>query len=206
MKITEIVLTPSRADALEKYQGNFSNQDRTPAFNNLGFSQVQTADSHELGLFSRDNLVAYLRLDQREDPTWQITLSQTQEQYQDQGCFRYLLLKAVSSHGEVLSDTHQTAEAKAAWQSLIRYPGGLMQILSVDTETNTVYPTWNVPEDEIWNQETSPVLLARKQQYSEKILESMKKRDAWHHVNNTGRDHDSIWFGPDSSNSEYINP
>lgn len=206
MQVDEIVTVPSRDQDISKYQGVFADQSKVKAFNGLTFAENQTNQSHELGLFDDENLVAYLRLDTRDQGKWQITYSQTESRFRGQGCFRYLLTKGVLEHGAVLSDSHQTQEAIDAWKSLIRFPGGQIQILLYDVDTGKTSKTHGVPEEEIWNQRTNTVLMASKQKYTSEGLHRMQKRDQWHQMHGTNRDCNSIWYGPDSSTDSYFNP
>ena len=101
---------------------------------------------------------------------------------------------SVATHGEILSDTHQTPEAVNAWKKLIKFPGAKMTICLFDTESGVMLDTHKLVFDQIWNQDISPVLAACKKQRSKKLQEysdidnEIKKK--------YGRDHDSLWFGP----------
>jgi ribosomal protein S18 acetylase RimI-like enzyme len=200
MKMHEVVLYPSRDVDLSNYQHNFDLTSATFAFNGLRFVENKTDQSHDLGLFDKDTLVAYLRLDIRDHGLWQITLAQTDPKFQGQGCFRYLLLKAVEDHNNILSDDHQTQQAADAWKSLIRYPSNRIKILLYDFESKKTIPISDVLDSEIWNQKENLVLMITKQKYIKESIRDTEIKKRY------GRDYDSIWFGPNSSNDDYINP
>jgi len=97
----------------EKYHQYFKNVPNSPAFGDLSYDRVTRADQDYLGLFNKTGLVSILHLSIRDDHgLWQISYSQTDPTYQRQGCFRYLLNKAVDHHGTILSDDHQTSKSK----------------------------------------------------------------------------------------------
>jgi hypothetical protein len=206
MKIDEIIMTPDRDHSLEKYTGYFADTARQSAFSVLTFSESKFSDQHHLGLFHDKNLISYLQLEIRTNDLWQIVYSQTDLQFRGQGCFRYLLEKSVLDHGAVLSDSHQTGLASAAWKSLIQYPGGLMLIFVYNTVTKHAQSAHDVDPGDIWNQRENPVLLAKKISYTVKEQANMQHRDQRHIQKQTGRDHVSIWFGPGTSNHNYYNP
>jgi len=208
MRINEIIELLSREEPMEKYQHIFDNATPTPAFSNLNFVEVldNTNEIHYLGLLDPEKiLVSFLELEIRDHQKYQITYSQTEPKYRRQGCFRYLLNKAVTSHGEILSDTHQTPEAISTWKSLIKFPSYL-KIGVLNTDTGIITSTWHVSEEEIWHQKVNPVLIASdsRTEYSQKLQEMTERNNEW--KKKRGRDHDSLWYGPETSNDNYENP
>ena len=206
MTLDEIILTPEREDNMNKYVHHFVKALKQPAFHTLKFAQSKTADEHYLGLFQDDSLVSYLQLEIRTNDLWQIVYTQTTVSFRGQGCFRYLLEKSVVDHGQVLSDSHQTVASANAWKSLIRYPGGRMLIFVYNTDTKQLSSAHEIESLDIWNQTNNPILLATKVAHSMQEQENMDLRDRSHLAKKTGRDHNSIWFGPGTSNGDYINP
>jgi GNAT superfamily N-acetyltransferase len=199
MHIQEIVTIPSREDEIARYRSEFDVDDPgIRAFAGVIFKETSLNDEHHLGLFADDELVAYLRLDIRDLGLWQITYSLTAPDYRGQGCFRYLLEKAVAEHKKILSDNNQTVEAKNAWESLIKHPGGLMTISAFDIDTNTVSDIQS--NDAVWNQQQSPLLLASAIHYSNKIKEHLDYSEKI--KKKIGRDRINIWFGSNCCDSK----
>jgi GNAT superfamily N-acetyltransferase len=201
MTIREIILMPSRVDYIEKYVHIFTNAHRVPAFNNLTFAEVKDTDVHFLGLFNDAQLISFLHLEIRTYPYFQVTYSQTEPEFQRQGCFRFLLEKAVDTHSHVLSDNRQTTEATAAWKSLIQYPGGRMHFYLFNGTTIDKLP---LEYKTIWNNEELPLVIASKIQYTVEQLQRSKHDDERRMKYNRHRNY--IWFGPNSSTPEYTNP
>lgn len=188
---SEIVTYPSRDEFIDRYLEKFSNSSKTPAFDGLQFAESLYSDEHCLGLFDGDNLISLLVLMVRETRYFQVTLSQTDKKYQQRGCFRYLLFKAVDRHYTVLSDDHQTPEAEKAWKSLIRYPSEFASIGVYDVDTGTITPTTNTDPGSIWNQHPNPVLIIQRK--SKSLQECMDREVDI--KSKFGRDFSSIWFG-----------
>lgn len=205
MTINEIVNTPSRSDSIEKYQIYYPDTaQKIPAFDALQFCTVKSAEDQYLGLFYENTLVSHLHIEIRTAGMWQITYSLTREDFQKQGCFRYLLLKGLESTHQILSDSHQTPQARAAWKSLIRYPSSRMKIFVYDIANNVLTPTKNIDLHSIWNNEDDPVLLAVNVYRTQEVINQQLARDRV--MEKYNRNYDKIWFGKGTSNSDYINP
>lgn len=205
MKISEIILYPNREENIEKYTHYFINSNHVSAFSGLTFSQVLSSDEHYLGLFNQTKLAAILHLNVRDSNFWQITYTQTEQDFKGQGCFRYLITAAVNSHGSVLSDDHQTPQSKQAWKSLIQYPGPNLNIFVYDTDTQNKIPSTDFSENEIWNNKSNPVLLITNSAPEsatnrESVMSKLKE--------STGidRTNAAIWYGVASSTVDYTNP
>jgi hypothetical protein len=205
MKITEIVSLVSRSDPMEKYQWIFDDLKKISAFGNLKFAELIELEDHYLGLFNNDNLIAFLHLEIRTPGNrFQISYTETDINYQGQGCFRYLINTSVNRHSEILSDTHQTDESKNAWKSLIKHPSEKISIYVLNMETKNIILASLVPENEIWNEQDSTVLLIRKNIFSPELLENWDRNNTRKKKN--GRDYDSLFYGSLSSSKDYINP
>ncbi len=205
MKINEITITPSREEPIENYQYLFDNAKRKTAFNNLEFSEVLIGEGeHYLGLFNDNKLISILWVSFREENKWQINYAQTDKKFRGHGCFRYLLHMAVYIHNEILSDDHQTVEAKNAWNALIRYTDKRILIFAFNTITKKEYPKNEIPFDKIWDEKENFLLLVKKSEFNKEVLEHMELRDKI--TKKVNRDYLGLWYGPNSSNDEYENP
>jgi hypothetical protein len=206
MKMREIINTTSSTGYPESHQHKFPvDISEIPAFEGLIFKEYMDGfGTHHLGLFADDKLVSYLELDIRNTEYYQITYSATSEKYQRRGCFRFLLNKAVEQHRTVLSDSHHTPEAKAAWKSLIQYPSGIIKICAYDVRTGDKKPAKGVDRDSIWNDEEEPVLMITNSEFSEEYLQRAKREHRG--LIECGRDYKGIWYGVRSSNDHYDNP
>ena len=204
MKIDEVVVYPDRNTNIEKYNQYFQNSNTVKAFDGLFLVRNIEADHDYLGLITQDKLVSILHLNFRND-MWQITYAQSEPDFQNQGCFRYLITAAVSTHDSILSDDHQTDKSKKAWQSLIKYPGPGIEIFVFDTSTKAKLPSQNVPEDKIWNNQTNPVLLISKSNNAE-TTDRNNVMTALKETIGIDRTIKGIWYGKNSSTSNYINP
>lgn len=205
MKFKEIVLYPDRVENIKKYNNIFNNSKTMPAFGELLLSQVLSTSEDYFGLFNQQRqLVSILHLNVRDHGLWQITYTQTESDYQGQGCFRYLLTKAVATHGTILSDENQTNSSKKAWQGLIKYPGPNLSIFTYNTTTHEKNSAVDYSEDDIWNNKTIPVLMITSQNNIESDRDSIMKQLK----ENTGIDRTEygIWYGPNTSNGKYLNP
>lgn len=204
MRIDEIVVYPNRIENIEKYNQYFKNASGAPAFGDLTAYRHTGSDEDYFGLFNGTRLISILHLNVREHGQWQISYAQTEPEYQGQGCFRYLLNLAITAHGSVLSDSHQTTASKDAWQSLIKYPGPSLDIFVYDTETKNQIPARDVPENQIWNNKDTPVLLATLQPVDVKDRDRVMTR--LKESNGIDRTISGIWYGPHSSTDDYKNP
>jgi hypothetical protein len=139
-------------------------------------------------------------VEKRNLPFVQVTYAQTENEYQGQGCFRYLLLQALTKYQNILSDHHQTKEAELAWKSLIKFPSGKMEIFVYDELNDKLLPTKNIPESKIWNEKEIPILLISLVKYPQLIQERLDADDIMKKQHN--RNYNNIWFG----HSTYFNP
>ena len=207
MKLDEIVITPSRAGDLYKYQ-QYHSLNKTPAFDDLSFAEAfPDSDEHVLVLINSDNdVVSVLDLTIRDnsDPVWQIKYTETDSGYQNRGCFRYLLIRAVNQHKEVMSDDHQTPEAVRAWKGLIQYPGGQMEIWVVDGDTRT--PTYGVPTEQIWNDKETPILLVTNRLVGSSVVVNESRERSMKKSGLDFRMEINMWFGIASQSDGFCNP
>ena len=208
MQVNEIITYPSRAGSITfiaGYQNIFDKDIKSKAFNNLMFAEHESNDSYFSGLFNNDTLVAVLNVVFREHNMWQITYTETVPEYQGQGAFRYLLIRAVNRYKKILCDEHQTNEAKQAWKSLIKYSGGQFNILVYDPLTNNTEPVEHFSDDKIWNQKSSPLLMITNTLSEDQVIVNSNREQYMENVN-TSRTEMNIWFGPTSSTEDYFNP
>jgi hypothetical protein len=203
MKIGEIVTYPSRDGDVWKFQQYFDNLQTIPAFSNLEYAMVSDKhDTEYYGLLDdTKQLVSILVLDKRDLPYWQISYTETVPNFRKQGCFRYLLMKSLDIHSTVLSDEHQTIEAKNAWKSLIQYPSDRIQFKMYNTRTGDIV---SVEQEYVWNDSSEYVMMATNEHMNESIIQRSLIRDEY--TTKTNRNFDGIWFGPQSSNDDYDNP
>ena len=96
MNIDEIVVYPDRNTNIEKYHQYFQTSNPVKAFDGLSLVCNTGADYDYLGLITQDILVSILHLNLRND-MWQITYAQSEPDYQNQGCFRYLITANLES-------------------------------------------------------------------------------------------------------------
>lgn len=200
----EIVEYPNRTEDIKKYHHYFQGSIPLPAFNGLTLMRNTSSDEDVIGLFNKTDLVSVLMLNVREHGLWQITYAQTQPNFRGQGCFRYLLIAAVKTHKQVLSDERQTPLSKQAWISLIQHPGSNLNIYVYDIKTKKQLPAKDVPVNDIWNDKDDPVLMvtfsSSNQTDRNSIMAKLKE--------STGIDRtdEGIWYGPNSSTDSYFNP
>lgn len=210
MKIDEIINMSDREVPIVEYLKFFNNAAKIPAFESLKFAEATTAwKDHYLGLFSDNDLISILHVSPSDHELFQVTYSQTELEFRRCGCFRFLLLKALSTHGSILSDYSQSNDAKKAWKSLIQYPGPNMDIyiFNANNAAAELIPAASVTDSDRWNNKQIPVLLAKKSAITE-IEYPVKAAAVDRLLENTGidRTYMGIWFGKNSSNSTYDNP
>jgi len=202
MKVDEIVSYPSRDGNVWKFQHHFNGVKLVPAFSNLNYALVNSHGTEYYGLFDENTqLVSILELDERDTPYWQISYTETVSTYRRQGCFRYLLLKAVEKHTTILSDEHQTKESEHAWKSLIQYPSERLQFKMYNTKTGDIE---DVEQQIVWDDTSVYVMLVTNSHFTESMKHLSEIRDSYTIKNN--RHFDGLWFGPESSNENYENP
>lgn len=185
-----------------KFQHYFNDVKFNTAFSNLNYAFTHQHGTEYYGLFDENNqLVSILELDERDTPYWQISYTETVSTYRRQGCFRYLLLKAVGNHTTILSDEHQTSEAENAWKSLIQYPSERLQFKMYNTKTGDIE---DVDQALVWNDSSEYIMMITNSHFTESMKHQSEIRDRYTIKNN--RHFDGLWFGPDSSNTNYDNP
>lgn len=207
MRIREIVTYPDRIENIQKYNQYFTNSQKIPAFGNLLTGRVTTATDEEiLALFDRDQIVSILHLNTRDHGMWQITYSQTEPEFQGQGCFRYLLNSAVAVHNTILSDDHQTSLSKKSWQSLIKYPGPNLEIFVYDTRTKKKISSTRVQDKDIWNNKSNPVLMITESNSGLNNTDRDRVMSRLKETTRIDRTEIGLWYGIGTSTTEYYNP
>ena len=202
MQVNEIVSYPSRDGNIGKFKHYFTNVKLSPAFSDLTFGLANNHGTEIYGLFNEDTeLVSVIELDERDTPYWQISYTETLPNYRRQGCFRYLLLKAVENHTTILSDEHQTNEAENAWKSLIQYPSERLRFKMYHTKTGDIE---DIDQSMVWNDSSIYVMMVTNSHFTESMKHQSEIRDKFTTKNN--RHFEGLWFGPDSSNQDYNNP
>lgn len=194
----------SRMEPIEKYNQFFINSKKVPAFDSLTFSQNKINEDHYFGLFNDDNLISVLHIELRELPYYQITYSQTERNFQRQGCFRYLLDYAVSMYSNIVSDSRQTKEAASAWVSLSLYPSGKTNYYIYDTDNGRTEKITYKNHESIWNSNDNPVILASKVKHPDNIQEKLDRSNELKKRHK--RDHDSLFYGKYAIWDDYENP
>jgi hypothetical protein len=205
MNISEIVTYPSRSGSIVGYQSIFTDKVQEPAFDELLYAESKGQYSYFGGLLHNNELVSVLNVTYyREHGLWQIVYSETTSEYQRQGCFRYLLIKALDHYGKVICDEHHSPEAMMAWKSLMKYTGPHFNVVVYNTNTRTEHNPSEYTDDEIWNQK-SDILLMAKRVGNGLVLE---KRERFYEGLKIGPDRTemNIWFGKNSSTDVYTNP
>lgn len=215
MKLSEIILIPSREESIENFLKYFSDSEKYKTeFYEIGkrldfsFSKDKFDDEY-YGLLSDNNLVAILKVDFSRLNKPQIEYVQTSKEYRGQGLLRYLVNVALNKHNELYSDTHQTSESKRFWSMLMKFPQPEFKIYIYDVETNTKMSTsdyvGNV-DKEIWNDMENAILLINKQ----KRFETNEQYEIYlkHQVKRklSQRDDFNLWYGHYDKNSGYENP
>lgn len=204
MKINEIILLPSRDESMDKF--TFPNIKPVPvkdAFDHFEFAEVLKGDDHKLMLYDNGVVISGLHLEIRGG-YWQITYSQTVPEYRNQGCFRYLLIRAVNAHKTILSDSRQTTEAADSWKSLIKHSGGQFNIFVFNGENRI--PATTVPENDIWNGKDIPVLMITNTLTGTNVVVSPERERHMESKGNFSRMEKYLWFGESSSTENYLNP
>lgn len=207
MKLDEIVVGVSRSGDLHKY-AFLGELDSEPAFDDLMFVETfLSSEEHVLGLVNSDHeLIAVIHLSIRDSGgRWQIQYTETAPEYQNRGCFRYLLIKAVNQHKEILSDDTQTPEAMQAWKSLIKYSGGHMKIWVVHKD-GTLSPTTNVDPSEIWHEDEYPSLMITNVMDGPGVIRNESRERSMKKSGLDFRMEINMWFGLASQADGFYNP
>lgn len=210
MKINEIVSSieeiytyPATSTNIFKYYEYFRNVPRNDSpFDNLKYSNVQNYDSDYFGLLHNDRLISIVHVDLRDNSEYyQLTYTETDKEFRRQGCFRYLLMKAVEKYNTIISDDRQTKDAENSWRTLIQYPSERLQFKMYNTITKTIE---DIDVDKIWNNSDEYVVLVTNKHFTTEMLERSNIRDRYTKFSNTH--FEGIWFGKHTSNEEYNNP
>ena len=201
--IDEIYSYPPAGESLFKYEPYFKDDSRSSTpFGNLTFSNVQANDSDYFGLLHDDQPISILHIDIRDGSAYhQITYTETDKNHRRQGCFRYLLLKAVEKYSTIISDTHQTKDAEDSWRSLIQYPSDRLQFKMYDTSNDAIE---DIDTNKVWNNTGEYVLLVTNAHFTTEMLEKSNARDKYTKFSNTH--FEGMWFGEHTSGNGYINP
>lgn len=131
MKISEIVTIENPHEFIDDYKFKLRNATITSTDKEVNGVILNIAKLHPVGfdngiyaLVTLDGVVvSILEFGDRENEKLFISKTITRRKpinFQNAGCFKFLLDTVVSDFGELLSDTHQTDYASAAWKSLIR--------------------------------------------------------------------------------------
>lgn len=151
MKINEIIAADPRDGYIKEYEYKFDNIEGTPAFDSL-ILKVKKDEFNDilLGLFDGDELVSYLKVDYDRFPSmYSVEYSLTADQYQNKGCFKYLLTTVVNMTPDgVLSDETQTPHARNAWKSLIKQG---KNIVVYDKNSKQEFPVSTINDNKLWN-------------------------------------------------------
>lgn len=202
-EFTEVYSYSHSGENIFKYYLFFKNavQYNTP-FMDLNFANVQENDSDYFGLLHQNKLVSILQIDLRDNSDYhQITYTETEKDFQRQGCFRYLLSKAVEKYTTIISDDRQTKNAENAWKSLIQYPSERLQFKMYNQRGKSIE---DIDISKIWNHTDEYVILVTNKNFTTEMLERSNIRDKYAKFSNTH--FDGIWFGKNTSNDDYENP
>lgn len=201
--INEIYSYPQTGENIFKYQEYFNDvHQEDTTFGNLKYSNTQSNDSDFFGLLHDNELVSVLHVDLRDGSRYyQITYSETIPHYRKQGCFRYLLLKAVEKYHTIISDDRQTKTAEQAWRSLIQYPSDRLKFKMYNTFNDT---TEDIDVDKVWNNTGEYVLMITNTHFTEDMRKKSDIRDKYTKFSNTH--FEGMWFGNHTSSDWYVNP
>jgi hypothetical protein len=175
---------------MQSVEYHFNDIPQLPAFGNYTFAEAFDDDTHHLGLFNNGGLISYVRMDFREEPYYQLTSTQTEAAFRNQGCFRYLLMKGLEQHSKILSDDNQSPEARIAWEALLNYPGK-MTISLYDKYTKKSQKLINVADA---YDNDRYLLLASKMLIPQHIQEQNARNDL--KKKSINRDYNSLFYGP----------
>lgn len=215
MRSREIIGEIISIDGRDEYVSNknylFNNiaKTKTPVFDNgksYYYSIAMEYDVEHHALLENDNIIALLRLENSRLNKNQVLSTQVEQSLRGLGLMRYLFNKALDIHGEIYSDTHQSAEVKHFWQMLIVYPESRYSIYIYNPEDNTLEDTrdyiGNV-EKTVWNQQENPILVCIKRKYTiDQLLINEHNNNIRKKVN---RDDWSLWYKK-SNTKGYENP
>lgn len=190
-RVNEIVTTQSRDNGIFLYSMYFDESVPrhpivlgTTKYGSLNFAWAEHEGSNYLGILDGDRLVALMIIASDRFNVPQIELTETLSEYRMQGLQRYMLSQAVNKFGAVFSDDHQTPEAQAFWQQLIKAPGTEFKI--------TAHRTPDMEEVElsnsIWGDSDKIILKASKKGPTK---ESIIREDY-----RLKQGYNPTWFGP----------
>ena len=199
--LNEIGLYAYNPDApFENYNQYFSNSLKEPAFGNLSYAKGRGEfDVEYYALFNGDSIISIIELQSKDIPNFpymQVTRTQTEPDFQRQGCMRYLLNKALDDHGTVASDNNQSELAKAAWESMIKYPNGMNIKFWKDGD---LIPAKSASSDEIWDGDMDTALVASKFTRSNESIIAEQKFQAKLKMMGHTRQIDMLYYGPSST-------
>jgi hypothetical protein len=193
MHIKEIITNQSRDEDISKFVRYFATAAKTKATWNsqLLYAHVpQTEwDPECFGLFEGEDLVAVLLADTDRGNGLQITQTAVTVKWRRQGCLRYLINAATKMHGVIVTDDHQTHEAKEMWRGLVKFPGILRIAIRNEDGSEVKATTENF---ETAYDGESALLVAR--HCGTTLDEESDPRNVHHRRRRTGRDYHSIWF------------
>lgn len=215
MKLSEIILIPSREESLDRYIYLFKDKKKhKTAFyalnKNLDYCLVKDSFNTEYyGLFQDEKIVALLVLEFDRINKPQIEYVSTDKNWRGKGLLRYLINVVLKNHEEIYSDTHQTKEAQRFWKMLMMLPQPEFKIYIHDTETGNRTSTSKYSGQydlDIWNDSDNPILvIVRQQRFKtnesfQKYLEHQERRKHF------GRDDFNLWYGEYTQGLGYENP
>lgn len=121
MKLSEIIITPSRSENIDEKLYYFTNTKEISKINEMTLKKTvdEYGDVH-YGLFHDKILISYLHLN-KEKNWYSVGMPITRHEYQGRGWATALYDYAITKDNlKVASDDRQTPEAKALWKRLYK--------------------------------------------------------------------------------------
>jgi hypothetical protein len=201
--ISEIVVGPETDDFIDNYQQRFDDAEIVKEYPSLDviikYKKGPYFDMY--GVFKEELLISYLCINEiSEYPCHQIVKTLTHPLYRKQGWIRCLLYYYVNEVGPLISDFHQSPNARDMWQWLIQTPGYLKLFhFNTVTKQKTQFsvPNYNLIIPNPWDGSRDVVILAETQ-YEDK--NDLVLREQF--IKNLNR----YDFGPNTGSDKYPNP
>jgi hypothetical protein len=203
MKLSEIIIQDIRDERPEFYAWHFGKpivyQQKMPFHDHqltendrLIFKLVEEQFESHLGIFSGDDIIAYVSMHQFLSG-YQVDMTATNPNYRNQGFIRWQIEFATNRYKKIYSDSRHSQDAKGVWSALIKNPNNSAYFyVNVSTEEtvpviydrnlNQITPDpWNDSEDVLILATPKNLSLIVKQQIQERLERDIRQQrpDRW---------------------------
>ena len=148
----------------------------------LEFKLVDDTYFLHLGIFSANQIIAYLSLHQFLD-SYQVDLTVTDPAYRNQGLIRWMIEFATARYKKIYSDSRHTESERTVWTALIKNPNN-SEYFWINIDTDEIIPveydrSTNQISSDPWDDTDEVLIMATPKNHSPAVKKMLQERNAF---------------------------